>query len=99
LTCGEIILFESDKDEHTVDTGHSRFHIHDLTSSEKENEGYWQNELRSLGIQPNRKNQLNNKDELESLAENIKQVYYQDYKTAYDDNDDAIDQSQFDYMI
>jgi hypothetical protein len=46
---------------------------------------YWQNELESLGIETKRQSELNDGDELEALAENIKQVYYQDYKTAYDD--------------
>lgn len=46
---------------------------------------YWQNELNSLGIEVKRDNELNDKDELEALAENIKQTYYEDYKTAYDD--------------
>jgi hypothetical protein len=44
---------------------------------------YWQNELKSLGIEPKRRNDLNDKSELEALAEIIKAVYYQDYKTAY----------------
>ena len=44
---------------------------------------YWQNELNSLGIEPKRQNELNDKAELQALAETIKQVYFQDYKTAY----------------
>ncbi len=44
---------------------------------------YWQNELKSLGIEPKRQNELNDKEELEALAEMIKEVYYQDYKAAY----------------
>jgi hypothetical protein len=44
---------------------------------------FWENELRSLGIEPLRQNELNDKAELQALAEIIKQVYYQDYKTAY----------------
>ncbi len=48
---------------------------------------YWQNELESLGIEPRQKNELNDKDELEALAEIIKAVYYQDYKTAYSNQD------------
>ncbi len=44
---------------------------------------YWENELISLGIEPRRQNELNDKEELEALAEIIKEVYYQDYKTAY----------------
>jgi hypothetical protein len=44
---------------------------------------YWENELKSLGIEPKRQNELNDKEELQALAESIKAVYYQDYKTAY----------------
>jgi hypothetical protein len=44
---------------------------------------YWQNELKSLGIEPKQQNELNDRAELEALTELIKQVYYQDYKTAY----------------
>ena len=47
---------------------------------------YWQNELKSLGIEPRRQNELNDKEELQALAEIIKQVYFQDYKTAYSGN-------------
>ena len=60
-----------------------------LKKEEKEEEHlsdkkeYWQNELKSLGIEPKRQNDLNDKEELEALAEIIKEVYYQDYKTAY----------------
>jgi hypothetical protein len=44
-----------------------------------------ENELKSLGIEPKRENELNDKAELEALAEIIKQVCYQDSKTAYSD--------------
>jgi hypothetical protein len=47
---------------------------------------FWENELKSLGIEPRRQNELNDKEELQALADIIKQVYYQDYKTAYDNN-------------
>ena len=47
---------------------------------------YWQNEVKSSGIQPNRQNKLNDKEELQALAEIIKEVYFQDYKTAYSGN-------------
>ena len=70
---------------------------------------YWQNELKSLGIEPRRQNELNDKEELQALAESIKAVYYQDYKTAYSSsssqgNDDkkeeeVLDKSHFDYII
>jgi hypothetical protein len=56
---------------------------HYPTAHEKE---YWQNELESLGIESKRQSELNDNDELEALAEIIKQVYYQDYKTAYAEN-------------
>ena len=49
-----------------------------------DNKEYWQNELESLGIESKRQSELDD-DELEALAENIKQVYYQGNKTAYDD--------------
>jgi hypothetical protein len=52
------------------------------------NKEYWQNELESLGIESKRQSELNDdNDELEALAEIIKQVYYQDYKTAYGGNE------------
>jgi hypothetical protein len=59
--------------------------------------------------------ELNDKEELQALAESIKAVYYQDYKTAYSSNstststckstDDKeeeeviIDKSHFDHII
>jgi hypothetical protein len=56
--------------------------------------GYWQNELHSLGIlEPKRKKKeddLNdNKEELQNLADNIKQAMFEDYKLAYSDKGDA----------
>jgi hypothetical protein len=50
---------------------------------------YWQNELKSLGIEPRRQNELNDKEELQALAEIIKEVYFQDYKAAYSSNDNS----------
>lgn len=58
---------------------------------------YWLSELESLGIDPERKNELNDKEELQALAENIKETYYQDYKTTYGDKE--VDESNFDYII
>jgi len=43
----------------------------------------WLSELRSLGVSPKRKNNSNDKKELQDLTENIKQELYQQYKTAY----------------
>ena len=52
--------------------------------------GYWQNELDSLGIEPKQKNELNdNKEELENLTDIIKQAMFQDYKVAYSEEGDA----------
>jgi hypothetical protein len=68
------------------------------SESQTDKEYYWRHELRSLGIEPKRHNELNDKEELAALTDNIKQVYYQDYKTAYDENQD-IDKSNFDHII
>ena len=52
--------------------------------------GYWQNELYSLGIvDPKQKKGLNDDEELENLADIIKQAMFQDYKVAYSEKDDA----------
>lgn len=45
--------------------------------------GWWLNELDSLGIVPTKTNELNDKQEISDLSENIKQILYQDYKAAY----------------
>ena len=66
-------------------------------SPNNNNYHWWHNELQSLGIEPKRKSELNDKEELEALADTIKQVYYQDYKAAYGDKE--IDESHFDYII
>ena len=52
--------------------------------------GYWQNELDSLGIlDPKQKKELNEDDEeLEKLADIIKQAMFQDYKVAYSEKGD-----------
>ena len=60
-----------------------------------EDESYWQSELRSLGIDCKRKNELNDKQELQALATAIKEVYFQDYKTAYNDSHRRIDKLRF----
>ena len=52
--------------------------------------GYWQNELHSLGIsEPKESEELNDKEELENLADNIKQSMFQDYKIAYSEKGDV----------
>src|SRR5688572_15666026 len=50
---------------------------------------YWQNELDSLGIEPKRKTELNDVEELEKLADIIKQAMFQDYKVAYSEEGDT----------
>jgi hypothetical protein len=54
----------------------------------KNNIMYLHSELDSLGINCKKLNELNDKEELEFLAVAIKEVYYQDYKTAYDHSHD-----------
>ena len=56
---------------------------------EREDHHLWNDELRSLGIEPKRHNELNDDDdELEHLVDIIKLSMYQDYKTAYSMNGD-----------
>jgi len=71
-----------------------------MSKQQADTENYWQNELRSLGIESKRKNQINNNEELQALADSIKQVYYQDYKTAYgEEHDEKVKASDFGYII
>jgi len=71
-----------------------------MIEQQADTENYWQNELRSLGIESKRRNKLNDKKELQALADTIKQVYYQDYKTAYSEEDeDKVKASDFGYII
>jgi hypothetical protein len=42
-------------------------------------------ELKSLGISPNRTNELNNNKEISNLIENIKRDYIRKYKAAYNE--------------
>lgn len=57
---------------------------HDQTfQQEMESIDMWLAELRSLGIEPKRKNDFNDSKELEDLTDNIKHTLYQEYKTAY----------------
>jgi hypothetical protein len=55
----------------------------------RDRNGYWESELESLGIEPKRKNELNDTHEIAALVDNIKQVYYQDYETAYKESQDS----------
>ena len=52
--------------------------------------GYWLNELDSLGIEPKqKKEEPNDAEELENLADIIKQAMFQDYKIAYSEKGDT----------
>ena len=44
--------------------------------------GWWRNELASLGIIVKKRNELNDLRELGDLTENIKQTFFQDYKSS-----------------
>jgi archaellum component FlaC len=62
------------------------------TQLQQAQNGYWENELCSLGIvDPERKKKelKDSKEELEKLADNIKQAMIQDYKLAYSEKGDA----------
>lgn len=52
---------------------------------ETQKDTWWLNELESLGVSPKVKNELNDIQETSSLAENLKQAFYQAYKEAYND--------------
>ena len=47
---------------------------------------WWLNELESLGVSPKVRNELNDIQETSNLAENLKQVFYQAYKEAYNED-------------
>jgi hypothetical protein len=49
---------------------------------------WWLNELHSLSIHPKQINALNDIQELRNLTDNIKQTFYQDYKTCYSQDND-----------
>jgi hypothetical protein len=55
-------------------------------SEHPERYGWWLNELDSLGISTKRINELNDLKEISNLTENIKQAFYQDYKTEMNTN-------------
>jgi hypothetical protein len=58
-----------------------------VDKKERKDHHLW-DELRSLGIEPKRHNELNDDNELENLADILKLSMYQDYKTAYSMNGD-----------
>jgi hypothetical protein len=86
---------------HTMTTRTTSAQGGGVDKEEEEEENYLQSELSSLGIDCKRKNELNDEEELEGLATAIKEVYFQDYKTAYQEEYDQIeiDKSHFDHLI
>lgn len=54
-------------------------------------EAYLYYELRSLGINPNRKIRLNG-EELHDLTKNLKQSMFDDYKLAFSENGDKFEE-------
>jgi hypothetical protein len=78
-----------------VGCSRSESHIVPILSKKKEQpqqqakKSYWQNELDSLGIEPKQKKELNDDEELENLADIIKEAMFQDYKVAYGQEGDA----------
>jgi hypothetical protein len=46
----------------------------------------WVSELESLGIRSKNLNELNDVYEVKNLVENIKQTFFQDYKSSYQEN-------------
>lgn len=49
-------------------------------------DNWWINELESLGVSVKVRNELNDTRETSNLAENLKQIFYQAYKEAYNDD-------------
>jgi flagellin-specific chaperone FliS len=46
---------------------------------------WWLSELESLGVSAKVLNDLNNIQEVSDLTENLKQSFYQEYKTTYNE--------------
>ena len=55
--------------------------------------GWWLNELESLGVSPKIcSNELNDKQEVSDLTENLKQVFYQEYETINNKNNNETEE-------
>ena len=59
-----------------------------VSKEQVDKKDFWQSELKSLGIEPKRKNELNDNGEIQNLTDAIKQSMYQDYKTAFSEHGD-----------
>ena len=53
------------------------------STKKMDKKSYLEADLRSLGIEPTKKNELNDKAEIQNLVDIVKGSMYQDYKTAY----------------
>ena len=70
-------------------------------STKQENpqkDSWWINELDSLGVSVEIRNELNDIEETSSLAENLKHVFYQAYKAAYSEDNNQ-NSSNDDYYL
>ena len=58
------------------------------STNQEDKKGYLEADLRSLRIEPKLKNELNDKEELQNLVDNVKDSMNQDYRTAYSNKGD-----------
>ncbi len=74
------------------------FHKFSGTEIPSQNPAYVPPSCQSYPSELNLKKEcLSGKKELEALADNLNQVYYQNYKSAY--KDEGVDESKYDYTI
>jgi hypothetical protein len=62
-----------------------------FNNEHSDKEEYLYDELKSLGVEPNRKTELN-EEELDDLAKNLKQSMFEDYKLAYSAKGDKFEE-------
>jgi hypothetical protein len=62
--------------------------VSEIFKEDIDNEAYFCEELKSLGVDPINKTELNDEKELHDLAKNLKQSMFQDYKLAYSEKGD-----------
>lgn len=66
--------------------------VSEIFKEDIDNEAYLCDELKSLGVDPNNKTELNDEKELHDLAKNLKQSMFQDYKLAYSEKGDEFEE-------
>jgi len=66
--------------------------VSEIFKEDIDSEAYLCDELKSLGIEPNNKTELNDEKELDDLAKNLKQSMFQDYKLAYSEKGDKFEE-------